>query len=299
MSIRILEGRRALITGGSVGLGYAIAEAFVRAGADVMLCARGEEELNSSCSRLSELAQQEQIVVAEPADISLRGDVEKLIRKSNSAFSGIDILINNAAVVGPIGLSDSVDWEAWRKAVEINLLAAVDLCRQVLPGMRGRKSGKILMISAGGATSPDPRFSAYASSKAALVAFAATLAEEVRTDGIDVNCIAPGGLSTRMNDEKVMAGPSKLTPEVYQQLLKRQKEGGEDLNVAAELAVLLASNKADGLTGRLISAVWDDWKKLPDRLSELDGTDIFTVRRVVPGDRGFDWPSPAQTQQER
>lgn len=289
MSERLLEGHSTIITGASSGLGYTIAESFVRAGANIMMCARGEQRLMHACEKLLKIAHKEQIVTAETADISSHKDVTRLLSESDKIFPSINILVNNAAVVGPIGLLESVDWEAWSETIEINLHGAVNLCRQVLPQMKRRKAGKILMISAGGATSPDPRFSAYASSKAALVGFAATLAEEVRIDGIDVNCIAPGGLATTMNDEKLMAGPLNLTPEIYEQLLKRKKEGGQDPNVAAELAVLLASHKTNGITGKLISAVWDDWRKLPSRKDELGNTDIYTLRRIVPTDRGFEW----------
>jgi len=292
MSEQVLAGRGAIITGGSIGLGYAIAEAFVGAGAHVMLCARGEDNLYTARDKLSELARGNQIVAAELADISQEQDVSRLVSRATTAFPCLDILINNAAVVGPIGRTESVAWEAWRQAVEINLLGSVQLCRQVIPAMRSRGRGKILMISAGGATGPDPRFSAYAASKAGLVAFAATLAEELRDDGIDVNCIAPGGLATRMNDEKLAAGPENLEPAVYEQLLKRRQDGGESPRLAAELAVLLASPETDGLTGRLISAVCDDWRHLPDLLSALRDSDVYTIRRIVPADRGFDWPSP-------
>ena len=290
MSDQVLSGRGAIITGGSIGLGYAIAEAFVEAGAHVMLCARGEDDLYAARDKLAATVRENQIVAAEQADVSQEEDVNRLVASAAAAFPSLDILVNNAAVVGPIGRTESVDWEAWRQAVEINLLGSVQLCRQVIPAMRRRGRGQILMISAGGATSPDPRFSAYAASKAGLVAFAATLAEELRNDGIDVNCIAPGGLATRMNDEKLTAGPENLEPAVYEQLLRRKQDGGESPQLAAELAVLLASSATDGLTGRLISVVWDDWQRLPDRLSALRDTDVYTIRRIVPADRGFDWP---------
>jgi len=292
MSKQVLAGRGAIITGGSIGLGYAIAEAFVGAGANVMLCARGEDDLNAAREKLVPLAQPNQIVAVEPADISQEEDVNRLIFRATTAFPSLDILVNNAAVVGPIGRTETVNWDAWRQAVEINLLGSVQLCRRVIPAMRSCGHGKILMISAGGATSPDPRFSAYAASKAGLVAFAATLAEELRDDGIDVNCIAPGGLATRMNDEKLAAGPENIEPAVYESLLRRKQGGGESPQLAAELAVLLASPETDGLTGRLISAVWDDWRYLPDRLSALRDSDVYTIRRIVPADRGFDWPPP-------
>lgn len=283
----VLAGRGAIITGGSKGLGLAIAEAFVEAGAHVMICARSGADLQSARDLLAGRAQAGQVIAAEVADVSDAADAERLVTAAAAAFPGIDILVNNAAIVGPIGRTEDLDWSAWRQAIEINLLGAVLMCRAAVPHMRRRGRGKILQISAGGATSPDPRFSAYAASKAGLVAFSATLAEELREDRIDVNSIAPGGLATGMNDKKLEAGATNLGRAVYDQLLERKRDGGTSLRLGAELAVLLASSATDGLSGKLISAAWDDWKSLPDRIEALMHSDVFTLRRIRPQDRGL------------
>ena len=290
MSDKVLAGRGAIVTGGSMGLGFAIAEAFVEAGANVLICARNPSELAAARDRLAAHDRAGQTVVAEPADISRETDVARLVAVAAERLPGLDILVNNAGIAGPIGRAEDVDWPAWRQAVEVNLLGAVLLCRAAIPHLRRRGRGKIIQLSAGGVTGPDPRFSAYAASKAGMVAFSATLAEELRADRIDVNCIAPGGLATRMNDEKLAAGPDKLGPAVYDRLLKRKQEGGNPPELAAGLAVMLASPATDGLTGKLISAMWDDWKRLPERLEMLKGSDIYSLRRIMPKDRGFDWP---------
>ncbi len=286
---RDLEGRSAIITGGSRGLGYAIAEAYLRHGANVMICARTADEVMAARDRLAGLASTDQVVAAMPADISVAGDVERLVSTALAALPGLEILVNNAGIVGPIGPAEQADWGDWRRAVEVNLFGPVLMCRTVVPHLRRRHYGKILQISAGGATAPDPQFSAYAASKAAVVSFAATLAEELRDDGIDVNSIAPGGLATRLNEEKLAAGPERLGEAVYRQLQKRRQEGGTPLSLGAELAVFLGSAASDGITGKIISAVWDDWRTLADRLEELRNSDVYTLRRVMPRDRGFSW----------
>ena len=280
------------MTGASTGLGFAIAEAFVQAGAHIVICARNRAGLLAARESLASHAGTGQVVAAEVADISREEDVTRLVAAAAAALPGIDILVNNAAVVGPIGPFERTDKETWRQTLEINLLGAVMMCRAVIPHMRKRRGGKILHISAGGATAPDPRFSAYAASKAALVAFSATLAEELREYRIDVNSIAPGGLSTRMNDEKLAAGQESLGEAVFNQLIKRKQDGGTSLRQGAGLAVLLASSASDGLTGKLVSAVWDDWKRLPERIAALQASDVYTLRRIVPADRGLPWPAP-------
>jgi 3-oxoacyl-[acyl-carrier protein] reductase len=134
-----------------------------------------------------------------------------------------------------------------------------------------------------------PRFTAYASSKAAVVRFSESLAQEVRGQGIDVNTIAPGALNTRLLDEVLAAGPDKVGRDFFAKSVKQRESGGAPLDKGAALCVFLASAASDGITGRLLSAVWDDWANLPQRREELDQTDIFTLRRVVPEDRREQW----------
>jgi 3-oxoacyl-[acyl-carrier protein] reductase len=144
-------------------------------------------------------------------------------------------------------------------------------------------------LSGGGATNPLPRLSAYAVSKAAVVRFIETLAEEVREHKIDVNAIAPGALNTRMLDEVLEAGPAKVGQLFFQRALKQKQAGGTSLEQGAQLAVFLGSSRSDGITGKLISAVWDPWPLLSEHLDELRGSDIYTLRRIVPKDRGKTW----------
>ncbi len=113
-----------------------------------------------------------------------------------------------------------------------------------------------------------------------------TLAEEVREDHIDVNAIAPGALNTRLLDQVLEAGPDKVGPAFHERAQKQRDEGGVPLEKGAALASFLASARSDGITGRLLSAVWDDWAALPARREELSRGDVYTLRRIVPQDRG-------------
>src|SRR5437868_4718831 len=111
--------------------------------------------------------------------------------------------------------------------------------------------------------------------------------EDLRDAKVDVNAIAPGALNTRLLDEVLEAGPQKVGQQFYERSLKQQKEGGAPVEKGARLAVFLASSASDGITGRLISAVWDDWQNLPARRAELSKGDVYTLRRIVPEDRGM------------
>jgi 3-oxoacyl-[acyl-carrier protein] reductase len=116
-----------------------------------------------------------------------------------------------------------------------------------------------------------------------------TLAEETREDHIDINSIAPGALNTRLLDEVLEAGPEAVGKVFYDRAIKQKESGGAPLEKGAELSVFLASPASDGITGKLISAVWDPWKDFPVHLDELKRTDVYTLRRIVPKDRGMDW----------
>jgi NAD(P)-dependent dehydrogenase (short-subunit alcohol dehydrogenase family) len=276
-----LEGRNAIVTGASQGLGLEIARAFVREGANVLVCARDRERIETAAAELHG-------AVVQCADVSNEHDVRELVARAESQFGQIHILVNNAGVYGPKGTIAEVEWDEWKRAIEINLYGSVLLCRAVVPHMRKHGYGKIIQLSGGGATNPLPRISAYAASKAAVIRFAETLAEETREFGIDVNSIAPGALNTRLLDEVLEAGAEKVGADFYARALKQKETGGAPLDRGAALAVWLASAESDGITGKLLSAIWDPWETLAAHRDELRG-DVYTLRRITPKDRGFDW----------
>jgi 3-oxoacyl-[acyl-carrier protein] reductase len=285
-----LRGRSAIVTGASQGLGRAIAAAFVQAGADVLLLARDAAKLDRAREELAPAALAGGTKVeVKAADVSRPEDCAAAVARAVSLFGGLTILVNNAGVYGPMGRLEDVDWREWEEAVRINLLGTVLMCRFALGPMRESGYGKIVNLSGGGATAPLPRFSAYAASKAAVVRVTETLAEELREAHVDVNAIAPGPLNTRLLDQVLEAGPEKVGPAFHERARKQRDEGGAPLEKGAALAVFLSSARSDGITGRLLSAVWDDWERLSERREDLGKTDVYTLRRIVPKDRGLDW----------
>jgi NAD(P)-dependent dehydrogenase (short-subunit alcohol dehydrogenase family) len=284
-----LQGRTAIITGANQGLGLAIARAYVDAGASVLLCARDQDLLEQARAEVAAFATSDQIVLAQTADVSKPSDVKRVVDMAVRRFPPVQILVNNAGVYGPKGLIEDVDWDEWVKAIEINLFGSILMCRALLPHFKAQRYGKIVQLSGGGATNPLPRISAYAASKAAVVRFAETLAEEVRADQIDVNCIAPGALNTRLLDEVLAAGPEKVGQAFYDRSLQQKEQGGAAFERGANLAVFLGSAASDGITGKLLSAIWDPWENLPEHAADLRQTDVYTLRRIVPADRHLDW----------
>ncbi|HVZ73669.1 MAG TPA: SDR family oxidoreductase [Polyangia bacterium] len=283
-----LQGKKILVTGASQGFGLAVAERLVAEGADVAICARSRDAVDKAAATLRAKAG-EQRVYAAVADVANAKDVDALVAETTRALGPLDGLVNNAGVYGPKGLIEEVDWAEWAKAIEINLMGTVLPCRAVLPAFRARGAGKIVNLSGGGATAPLPRLSAYAASKAAVVRFTETLAEELRGTKIDVNAVAPGALNTRMLDEVLEAGPAKVGQAFYDRALKQKADGGAGLEKGSALIAFLLSSESDGISGKLLSAVWDPWAELPAHLPEIEKSDIYTLRRIVPKDRGKDW----------
>lgn len=284
-----LNGLTAIVTGASQGLGLEIAKQLLLAGANIMICARDASQLDKAKQSLIALAGTQAKILSKPTDVSKPKEVEDLIAETYAATQKIDILVANAGIYGTKGAIDEIDWQAWSDAIDINLKGTVLQCRAVLPYFKKQKAGKIIILSGGGATKPMPYLSAYAASKAGVVRFAESLALEVADYNIDVNTIAPGALNTRLLDEIIAAGPDKVGKLFYEQSLKQQQQGGTALEIGAKLCAFLASPDSNGITGKLISAVWDPWQKLSDYKDELKNSDIYTIRRIVPEDRGKQW----------
>jgi NAD(P)-dependent dehydrogenase (short-subunit alcohol dehydrogenase family) len=282
-----LKNTNALITGGSQGLGKVIAEHFLREGANVFICARGEKELLTTRDELAKKFPGQKIL-AKTCDVSNETQINELASAALRELGSIQALVLNAGIYGPMGPTESVNLEEWKRAVDINLLGVLLPCRALIPHFKKAGSGKIIVLSGGGATNPLPNISSYAASKAAVVRLAETLAEELRPFKVDVNAIAPGALKTRFVDQVLTAGPEKVGAEFFAKNKKWSDEGAVPLELGANLAVYLASTESNGITGKLISAQWDPWEKLQEFKSDLGG-DIYTLRRIVPKDRGKKW----------
>lgn len=283
-----LTGRNVLITGASRGLGREIARAMWQAGANVFLTARSAQPLADLQSELMQTARTGQTAHIVVADLYSPDAARTIVDECRRNWDRVDVLVNNAAVLGPAGRAWENDWTAWQAALQVNLLAPVGLCRAVVPWMIERGGGKVINLSGGGATAPRPNFSAYATAKAALVRFSETLALEVKDRNVQVNCVAPGAMNTEMNRAVLQAGAEKAGDTEYARAAKLAEEKALPTR-AVDLIVFLSGSRGDGITGKLISAIWDPWQNLSEHMDELNGSDIYTLRRIVPEDRGYHW----------
>ncbi len=286
---KLLIDKVALVTGASEGLGFEIAKQFILEGASLFICSRDAKRLALAETKLKELTNKSQSVTAIIVDVSDVNRCKEFVNLAISHHQKIDILVNNAGIYGPFGEVNQKNWNNWVQALQINLFGSVCMSSLVVPIMKKQKKGKIIQLSGGGATNPLPFISAYACSKAAIVRYVETLAEELRDFNIDVNSIAPGALNTRMLDMVLAAAPKDVGQDFYEKSKKQKETGGVSLEYGANLAVFLASEKSNHITGKLISAVWDNWEVWPEYIKELNTSDLYTLRRIVGKDRGQNW----------
>ncbi len=284
-----LLNKVAIITGANKGLGFEISKHFLIEGAKLIICARNKILLEEAVDKLNKFTKNNKNILALAGDISDEKFSKELIRKGIRTFNKIDILVNNAGIYGPMGKSEDVDWVQWKRTIEINLFGSVLMSRSILKHFKKNKYGKIIQLSGGGATSSLPMISSYAASKAAIVRYMETLSDENSDFGIDINCIAPGAMKTQMLEEVLKNGPQKTGEDYYNKMVKIHQEGGTPFEKATNLSVFLASSESDGISGKLISAVWDNWHEFKNNKKVLKEKDIFTLRRIAGRDRSISW----------
>ena len=246
-----LEGRVALVTGGSQGIGRALALTLAREGADLAICARRREPLDAVAEELRALGRQ---VVATSADVSTAEGPAQVFHEAESTFGHIDILVNNAGKGSPKPLLEATD-DDWYASFDLNFMSAVRLSLACVPGMRDRGWGRIINISSRVAREPDEFFGPYAAAKAALTNFSKTLANAFSRDGVLTNCIVPGlirGEGVQQAAEASAAATGKSVDEVYEATLRKRPipagRLGEPEDVAG-LVALLVSDRGSWITG--------------------------------------------------
>lgn len=267
-----LSGQVAVVTGGSRGIGCAYAAALAAAGAAVALVARSADQLAEVAETIAAAGGR---ALAIPADVTDAGALTRLAEEVERELGPVDLLVNNAGVARPIGPLWEADALAWWKNVEVNLRGPFLACHTFLPGMIARGRGRIVNVASGSGISAIPYFSAYVTSKTALIRMTEVLAAELRGKGIALFAIEPGTVRTAMVEEILRSEEERR----WLPWLKRIFD--EELDVtpehAAEMVLLLASGRADRLSGRFLNRL-DDLEALIAAADEMAGTDLLTLR---------------------
>lgn len=275
-----------LITGAYGGLGAVLSENFINADYDLILLGRDLSKLKNLKKKL--ILKKNQKCYLEVCDLSDAVSVEHFTKNRLIKYKNLEVLINNAAIHGFIGPFYKQDMNELKKAFEVNFFSPVLLCKAGSSIMKKNKKGSIINLSGGGATSPRPMFSCYGASKTALVRFSETIAKELEEFGINVNCISPGIMPTNLLKEVLDKG-IEITGEKEFKIAKENIDKNFiDMNRVAKLALYLSSNIGRKISGKLISALWDDWENWSNNVDELSTSDVFTLRRILKDEDGND-----------
>jgi 3-oxoacyl-[acyl-carrier protein] reductase len=267
------EPRVVLVTGGGRGLGLELARAFAEAGDRLVLCGREASTLEAAAPELEGAAG----VDLEACDVSSAEQVARLVERTLARHGHIDVLVNNAGLYGPVGPVIDNDPAEWLEALKVNLFGVFLTMHHAGRAMAARGRGAIVNLSGGGGTSPKPRYSCYAASKTGVLRLTENAAVELAPQGVRVNAIAPGFIATRIHEATLKAGEASGELEAVSAKLAA---GGDDPRKAAELALFLAGDEAEGITGRLFSAIFDDWKSAAVRDKLRASPHLFTLRRI-------------------
>lgn len=271
-----------VLTGSSTGIGRSLTEHLLAQGHQVWGLARSDQ--TDFASRHAGVFR------ATRCDVAVWADVERATAEVAAVWPHVDGLIACAGLQGEVGRTLSTDPARWSATVRANLDGTFHTLRAFDALLsRAPRRAKTICFSGGGATKPRARFSAYGVAKTGIVRLVETIAEEEQGRPLDINAIAPGAINTRLTDEVLTLGPTVVGTTEFAAAQKQKAQGGASLEKVLGLVDWLLSPASDGITGRLIAAPWDPWSNLGPRAGEIAGSDVYTLRRIVPEDRGKNW----------
>jgi NAD(P)-dependent dehydrogenase (short-subunit alcohol dehydrogenase family) len=244
-----LQGQVAIVTGAGRGFGRAIALRLAQEGAAVTVTARTRSQLDETAGQIVAAGGRAHAVVA---DVTVPGQVERVVSETRERFGGLSLLVNNAGVPDPFGPIWSIDPDAWWAAQEVHIRAPVLFLRASLAGMVAAKAGRVIIVSAAAAHRTAPHLSAYCVGKTAQARLAQLVAAETKDHGVSVFAIDPGFVFTELANQ-TLASPDaqRWLPGMVQRLRERQQlaDGDRDLARCAQRCVDLASGRYDALSG--------------------------------------------------
>jgi NAD(P)-dependent dehydrogenase (short-subunit alcohol dehydrogenase family) len=264
-----------LLTGVSSGIGLFLAEA-LRA-EEVWGLARRSPPAKS-CTHFSH------------CDVTRWDAVERVAAEILTKWKYLDAIIHCAGTLGAVGEAMNLDPAKWVSTVRANVEGAYFILRAFFLLLQSSQMrSKVILFSGGGASKPRPNFSAYGCAKAALVRLVETLSEEWRQFEVDINIIAPGAINTAMTREVVDLGSERSGPEEHARAVEQLSKGGDSIENVHLMVRFLLSQQSDGITGRFLSAQWDERERLRTFKDSLAKSDVYTLRRIIPEDRAVKW----------
>ena len=271
-----LDGRVALITGGGRGIGRQIALAYAAEGARLALSARTSSELEETSQFVSQEHGSEVITII--ADVSIGEQVDSVVAQTLDHYGAIDVLVNNAGNIGPVGRAWENDPDDWARTIAVHLMGVFYGCHAAIPSMLERGQGRIVNMSGVGG----PNITAYDAAKTAIVNFTENLALELADTPVTANAISPGSIHTRMWEETRDLSLAIGDMATYERGVQVTSGEGASIERAAELAVFLGSDDCGALSGRLIRAFADRFEDFPSHVDEIMASEAYLLRRMDP-----------------
>ena len=259
----MFQGKTVIVTGGSKGIGKTLAKSFFDKGANVIICGRNLNEVDALNKEIDPTGDR---FCGVMADVSIQSDCHMLIEVALKKFGSIDILVNNAGTIGEANLFKDAKLDQFVNTVSVNLFGTVYCTQAVFPYMKKAGKGKIINFAGAGVGSKKTltNFSAYYTSKSAVVGFTETVASELEGDMIQINCVSPGAINTNITDFVIREGREKVGDEMFERTLKQKEGGGDSVVNVVTMVHYLASDSSNHVTGRLLSAKWDTEEVLKD-----------------------------------
>ncbi len=260
----------AVVTGGGRGLGRAFARALAGDHA-VAVVARARTELDETVALVERTGGRAMAVAADVTDAAA---IDEAFAAIERALGPIDLLVNNAGVIGPLGPFAQSRVADWWRTLEVDVLGQVVCAHRVLPGMQARRRGCIVNIASGGGATMMPYFSAYVTAKTALIRFSECLAHELREQGIAVFAMGPGTVRTAMSEHSLNSPEGRRWLPWFADIFTE----GRDLppERPAELLCALASGKYDALAGRYLNPA-DDLDRLMSETAEIERRKLYSL----------------------
>jgi NAD(P)-dependent dehydrogenase (short-subunit alcohol dehydrogenase family) len=269
-----------VVTGSSTGIGRALVQRLIVENHSVWGLARSEQ---SDFVAVSNGA-----FSASKCDVANWQEVDDAFRQIGGKWDHVDGLVCCAGSHGEVGPAVRADPARWSATVRANLDGTFNTIRAAHRLLvRARRRAKIVCFAGGGATKARANFSGYGIAKTGVVRLVETIAEEEVNAPLDINAVAPGAIATRLTDEIIALGPDIVGQGEFDSALKQKAGGGASLEHALDLVEWLLSEKSDGISGKLLSAPWDPWNRLSEHVKSLAKSDVYTLRRILPENRGM------------
>lgn len=282
------KNKNIIITGASEGLGFELAKKFVENYANLIICSSNKKRIKSAFLKLIKIKKTNQNIYFCKTNLSNEKEIYKFIKFINKKFTKIDCIINNAAILGPMGNLEDVNWKKFKKTFQINFFSSALIIKLLLPKFKKQKVGKIIQLAGGGSSSPSIKRNPYAASKSAITRLVENVSEELKILKINVqiNSVSPGVMKTKMF-QRIIRESNKILGNKMNKELRVKNKKKTDYDKIIELIFFLSSRFSNKITGKNISADWDNWKNWSKDLKKIRNSNLYTIRRIVGSDRNF------------